>query len=167
MDLSGGGDLAISPFGYPDTRVYGQVITAPYSCNTSENTTLLLSFGFVIGLPTDIQLEGVVYQWDDSITSVVGPALFVSDTFTSPSDSDVLVNVTLPTPIELDPGTQYVIFLHTLPGASGTGHMEVYMASTPYQGGSFVYYNSPPDDYSGAWASVGAGVVASFIINYE
>ena len=128
---------------------------------------MLLSFGFVIVLPTDVNFQGIMYQWDSTLSSVNGSALFTSDSMNTPSDSNVVVNITLPTPIELEPDTQYVIFLHTLPAVSGSGSMQIYnMPPAPYQGGSFVYYNSPPDDYSGPWSNVGLGAVASFYTNY-
>ena len=150
MDLTAtDGSQPVADFGFPDTRVYGQVITTP-----AGGPVHLCSFGFVVTLPASLQFTGVVSQWDPATSSVTGPILYTSEPLSDSSGGTVLVSVDIPAPLILSPSTQYVLFFHAILG-TGAGTFQYFSDPSVYTGGDFFYLNGPPADFSGPWSDWG------------
>jgi hypothetical protein len=122
------------------TYVYGQTIT-PTSVQAN-----LTSFGFSLsafstGSPT--QYTAGIYQWNNTLNVVSGPALFTSAVFTAP-DSTSFTPVSINTGgVRLISGQQYVLFLSTIgqPNTATNAYQWGYISTAPYTLGKFVYSN--------------------------
>jgi hypothetical protein len=131
------GSDQVSPFGYPNTATYGQVVQG-----TGED---LQSFTVYLDLPTTTTFRGGLYGWDGSKAST---ELWTgADANTAGGAGFEPVTFTLPAGVTLDAGTSYVVFATTtMSSGSGTGKWGLVLANA-YPDGTMVYKN---DDGGGA-----------------
>lgn len=144
----------IVPWGSPgSTPTYGQIIT-PTSSQLS-----LRSFSFNLsaqsfGAPP--QFTARVYEWNNSIGTVNGGALFTSNTLTAPDVSSFTeVNITTGG-VRLNEGQQYVLLFTTLgqPATSNSYQFGALEVGT-YSGGRAIYSNDTVDINS-PWDGAGS-----------
>jgi hypothetical protein len=132
------GSSFIYPFGTPDTKTYGQTITAP------STDTVLQSFTFEMRLPTSLAFRGEVYAWDAVDQHPSGKALWQSAAM-STTDSSVFQAITFSTGgVELTAGNEYVLFATVAKDRNpkDTGGDWGHIGSSVYAGGAFVFANT-------------------------
>jgi hypothetical protein len=133
--MPAGGDISF--FGIPNTQTYGQTITAPIT-----GGDFLISFSFVVNLPSSLAFQGEVYAWDDVNLRATGPDLYQSAPVSTAGTGNQLVTFNVGD-VQLTAGQQYVIFASSSKlnaSHSGTGTFSA--GQTPYGGGMFVFQNS-------------------------
>jgi hypothetical protein len=135
------GTSNISPFGYPNTATYGQVVTVP------ATDRMLKSFSFYMNLPDTCSFRGYVYAWDGS--KATGSALYESNPRATSGSGDFEEITFEPSGLELTPGAQYVLFASTSKDAgSGGGPWGLLENQDLYLGGgkTLVYLNNGDDE---------------------
>lgn len=128
-------------FGEPNTATYGQTIT------TNATDVYLQDFSFLIRTvstaPTDFQ--AYVMQWDSVNSRATGPVLFQSAAYSNPQ-SNLFVEIPVPTGLMLMPNTEYVLFFNA--SLQFDGNMDETQFATVgdvYSGGAFVFSNNGSD----------------------
>jgi hypothetical protein len=141
---------AAGPWSTSFNYTIGQSFTAP------GNRMVSMSFYInnISGSPFDAR--AYVYAWTG--TQVVGPALFVSPTFTVPAGVSTLVTPT--TGLDLVIGDSYIAFYSTLGETNPPGLTANFGAVVPgtYSGGYFAFNLSPTQaGWYTPWGNLGLG----------
>ncbi len=131
------GTISLSNFGRRFGRgvAFGQVVTIP------ATDSLLLSFSFVMSLPTTVIFRGHIYAWDGA--KATGASLWNGPprSTSGASNETVVFNPN----VRLMPGAQYVLFASTtedaFPDAVGSWG---FSNSNPYPGGGAFVLNDGP-----------------------
>lgn len=129
------GTDAVANWGIPDTRVYGQSITAPVGVST------LTGFSFQIRDTVGrIGYAANVYAWNGS--SIAGPPLFIlaGQSFGG-GGTDTFLPVSFSTSVTVTPGNQYMMFLSTIGVQTNAVTVWGRVHDNTYSGGSFRYLN--------------------------
>ena len=138
IDTTSQQEQVLFDFGFnEDTATYGQTFTPTV-------TAYIKSFGFAVNLPATVKFQAYLYAWGGS--NAVGPALYtsaVTTTTISTPNSQVLTFTVIPC-LQLQAGTQYVIFLGSsgLWDNTGPSAGNLYIVPDTGYGGNYVYYNN-------------------------
>jgi hypothetical protein len=141
------------PFGESNTTIYGQTFTVGAQTQL-DSFSLYLAAQPNDGVPVDF--NAYIYEWDGQ--KAAGPQLYGSaDQAFTGSPAEAPVEFAFNTGgLNLVSGKQYVAFLQAkFDGRFSTAEMPYSgnFFSDPYDGGSFVYFNTGTDDVSAALAS--------------
>ena len=139
------GSATVTPFGCPETSVYGQTFTFPEGSKKFTKIT----WPWVGYTPGSMVVHAYVYAWNGTMAS--GKALAKTKAKTISYDDAVFHNVTFKfkKAKALKAGSQYVVFAsidQNYGDCTGyTVDWGLVTTGDPYTGGGFVYLNSDGD----------------------